>query len=125
MRIRSSICVRIAALAVLAMAASTAECAETRRRPPRPPTITPAGGEYDLNREVNVSIRAEPGADIVYTLDGTNPSETNGTRVRHHLAFFVLPPRDVTVKAAAVKPGYPRSVVRRAVFTRPARGKSR
>lgn len=108
----------VVALAILLAAASRAGETGSRRKAPAPPNITPCGGEYDLNTEVRVSIRAEPGADIVYTLDGSNPSEANGVRVRHNLAFFILPPRDVTVKAAAVKPGYPRSTVRRAVFVR-------
>lgn len=93
-------------------------------RPPtkvKPPLISPDGGHYDINQPVRVGIRAEPGAHIIYTLNGDFPSEGRGTRVENHITSFDLPPGDVTVMAIAVKPGLPRSPTARAEFTRSGR----
>lgn len=85
---------------------------------PGSPIITPSGGAYGLNAQIRVSIRSEPGSIIVYTLDGENPDYNHGTRTEANTVFFYLPAGDVTVKAVAIKPGLPKSIIRRADFVR-------
>ena len=106
---------RTFAIFILALLGLSAASAGERARTP---IINPIGGEFPLNAEVTVSIRAEPGAIIVYTLDGGYPEHGRGIRTESHLITFTLPPGDVTVKAAAVKPGYAMSHTRIARFTR-------
>lgn len=105
----------VAALAFL-LAAGAGNAAQSRQ--PDAPIITPAGGPHSLNARVRVSIRGEPGSRIVYTLDGDNPDYNHGIRCDSNVVFFDLPSGDVTVKAVAVKPGLPKSVIRRADFVR-------
>ncbi len=82
------------------------------------PSITPTGGAYSLNAVVRVAIRSEPGTVVIYTLDDTSPEWNRGIRCDSNLASFDLPPGDVEVRAAAFRPGLPRSSVRVARFTR-------
>lgn len=102
---------------LIMLLAATAWAASPARRP-EPPIITPDGGHYDLNATVRVSIRAERGARIVYTLDGSPPEEHRGIKCESNAVFFDLPPGDVTVHAIAVRQGMPKSNARRAKFTR-------
>lgn len=105
------------ALLCLPLAASGAAAAEPKR--PEAPSITPSGGEYDLNARVRVSIRGQPGTRIIYTLDGENPDQGRGIRAESNTIFFDLPPAsEVTVKAVAIRPGFATSHVRRAHFVR-------
>lgn len=85
----------------------------------KPPIINPTGGAYAPNAPVAVSIRAEPGSAIIYSLDGSIPRPGKGIQVDHHLAFFDLPPGgEVRVRARAVRPGMRPSPVTEAIFTR-------
>ena len=104
------------AAAVAAVTAGMGDAAQQRR--PDAPGITPSGGTYPLNAKVRVSIRGEPGSQIVYTLDGQIPEYNNGIRSESNVVFFDLPPGDVTVKAASFRTGMPKSQVRRADFKR-------
>lgn len=101
----------------LALAVAGAASAGQSRRPASP-VITPSGGTYGLNAQVRVAIRGEPGSRIIYTLDGENPGHNHGIRCEANVVFFVLPAGDVTVKAVAVRPGLPKSSIRRADFVR-------
>jgi hypothetical protein len=105
------------AISLLAACFAAAEAGTPRRSPP-PPMIEPAGGEYPLNARVTVVIRAEAGAELVYTLDGTAPGPANGVRVESGYEEISLPPRDVVIRAAAMRPGLPPGGTRQAVFTR-------
>lgn len=112
-------------LAAAVMAAGGRFGAAETCRSLSPPLINPTGGSYGLNAKVTVSIRAQAGAGIVYTLDGSNPSGGRGgseIRVDADLVIFTLPDGDVTVKARAVRPDLPPSPVRVAVFTRSSGG---
>ncbi len=82
------------------------------------PALTPCGGAYSLSAVVRVSIRSDPGTVVVYTLDGTNPAWNRGIKAESNLVFFDLPPGDVVVRAAALKPGVGRGPVSEAKFTR-------
>lgn len=104
----------IACFALLALFAMSASAGEQARAP----IINPVGGEYPLNQEITVTIRAEPGAVVIYTLDGSFPENGRGIRSESSLAVFILPPGDVTVKAVAVQPGRTMSHTRVARFTR-------
>lgn len=84
----------------------------------RSPIISPGGGHYDINATVTVNIRCEANARIVYTLDGTLPSETHGIHVDRNTVTIPLPPGDATVRAVAIRPGFQRSPIRTAEFTR-------
>lgn len=92
--------------------------AATPRGEPAPPQITPAMGEFPLNARVNVIIRCEPGATVVYTLDGTTPGPYSGIHAKTNHVEIDLPQRDVVIRAAALLPGQPMSRVREARFTR-------
>ena len=109
--LRALVCV-----AGVALLAAVAEAGTPGRL--RSPVISPGGGHHDLNAVVTVNIRCEANAGIVYTLDGTLPSETNGEYVDRNSVTFILPPGDVTVRAVAIRGGYERSPIRTARFTR-------
>ena len=115
-RSRVWIAVPLACLLAALWLGGQGSAAQSRR--PDAPIITPAGGTYSLNAKVRVSIRGESGTCIVYTLNGDNPDHNSGIRAESNTIFFDLPPGDVTVKAAAIRPGLPKSVIRRAVFVR-------
>lgn len=103
-------------IVALPAVAGVAPAGQARR--PDCPIITPSGGGYGLNAKVRVSIRGERGSRIIYTLDGENPDHNRGIRAESNVVFFDLPAGDVTVKAVAVMPGLPKSVIRRADFVR-------
>ncbi len=63
------------------------------------PSITPNGGEISATDQISISCETE-GAAIYYTIDGTEPSATNGTL---YSAPFTLSAA-ATVKAIAVDP---------------------
>ncbi len=87
-------------------------------RPLPAPVINPGGGNFPPNTTVRVSIRAERGAVVIYTLDGTMPDWNRGIRTESHLVFFTLPQGDVVVRAAAYRPNRGVGTVREACFTR-------
>lgn len=62
---------------------------------PAAPTITPAGGEFAVSQSVTIS--AEDGANVRYTIDGTEPTSTSG---RTYTGAFNLA-NTATVKAIA------------------------
>lgn len=78
------------------------------------PVITPNGGEVTADSEISISC-ATDGASIYYTIDGTEPSATNGTL---YSAPFKLSAA-ATVKAIAVKSGLDNSSVTETSFTFP------
>ncbi len=113
MRPFSYVLLTLAALAFL----SLAQAGEGQTL--KPPIINPTGGAYAPNAPVTVSIRAEPGSTIIYSLDGSIPRPGKGIQVDHHLAFFDLPPGgEVRVRARAVRPGMQPGPVTEAIFTR-------
>lgn len=73
------------------------------------PTITPNGGTISSNTEITIT--AEEGADIYYTIDGENPT----TESPKYSGAFTLS-NDATVKAIAVKTDYENSFVVSAKF---------
>lgn len=113
----------LAACAALLLAATAAAGSLRPKTTVAPPSIDPAGGRYDINATVMVTIRAESGAYLVYTLDGSIPVEGKSQRCGSNLVELELPLGDVTIKAIAKKPGLPPSSTRQAVFTRTAEGK--
>ena len=75
------------------------------------PTFTPAAGTYTAAQNVTIAC-ATSGADIYYTLDGSNPS-TSSTKYTGPIAISAT----TTVKAIAVKSGMTNSVVASATYT--------
>lgn len=116
---RKSLCLFAAIFFVLMLMAAARDLRPVTKV--KAPVISPSGGHYDLNARVQVSIRAERGAEIVYTLNGDYPAPGRGTRIDGCLASFDLPPGDVTVMAIAVMPGLPSSPAARAEFIRSGR----
>lgn len=82
------------------------------------PIVTPAGGVYMSDQMVTLSSTTE-NVQIYYTLDGTEPSATNGTL--YTVPFAVLGPEaattDVVLKAIAVKEGMQASSVITETYT--------
>ena len=76
------------------------------------PVIDPNGGTIATNTEISITCDTD-GASIYYTIDGTDPSETNGTLYE---APFTLA-ADATVKAIAVATGMANSSITEAAFT--------
>lgn len=76
------------------------------------PTFTPASGTSFAD-QLSVSIAAEEGADIYYTLDGTNPT-TDSDKYEAPIILTAT----TTVKAFAVKAGMNDSPVATAVYTK-------
>ena len=66
-----------------------------------PPTASPPEGGYTSNQYVTLST-ATPGAVIFYTLDGSTPSATNGTRFTTNILITT----SCTLTAIATKPGF-------------------
>lgn len=62
-----------------------------------PPAITPSYGVFSAQQ--NVTITADPGADICYTTDGSTPT----TSSTHYTGVFVIA-ASTTIKAIAVQP---------------------
>ncbi len=69
-----------------------------------PPTFSPLPGPY--TQPVTISTTT-PGATIRYTLDGTTPTETNGTVYTGGISLTAT----TTIKAMAYETGYPDSAV--------------
>ncbi len=69
-----------------------------------PPTLSPSGGEF--KKAVTVTLAAEPGAEIRYTLDGSVPGPTDPI---YDKPLVVDGP--ATVRARAYKNGLTRSIV--------------
>lgn len=76
------------------------------------PVFNPASGAIAPTQEISITCATE-GASIYFTVDGTEPSETNGTL---YSTPFV-PGKEVTVKAIAVKEGMANSAVVEATYT--------
>jgi Chitobiase/beta-hexosaminidase C-terminal domain len=75
------------------------------------PTFSPAGGNYKARQTVTIS-PSTAGATIRYTLDGTTPTETNGT-----VGTSVSISSSTTLKAIAYKSGMTDSTVTFANYT--------
>ena len=75
------------------------------------PTFDPAGGNYTTAQNVTIAC-ATAGADIYYTLDGSNPT-TSSTKYTGPIAVSTT----TTIKAIAVKSGMSNSVVASATYT--------
>ncbi|HEY4600819.1 MAG TPA: chitobiase/beta-hexosaminidase C-terminal domain-containing protein [Cerasibacillus sp.] len=78
----------------------------------RPVYATPSQGEVPIGTEVALKSNTE-GAQIYYTLDGTDPSDTNGERYQQPLEIS----EDTTIKAIAIKDGQKASEVTTFVYT--------
>jgi len=76
------------------------------------PTFNHGTGTYNVAQSIELATTTDE-ADIYYTLDGTTPSKTNGTK--YTAAFSVS--ENKTVKAIAVKEGNDDSDVAEAVYT--------
>ncbi|MGB6222631.1 chitobiase/beta-hexosaminidase C-terminal domain-containing protein [Haloferula sp.] len=77
------------------------------------PLLSPAGGIFETS--VNVSISsATAGAQIRYTTDGSNPSDTNGTL---YGGSIPLPAGLTTLKAIAYKEGETSSTIRTSEYS--------
>ncbi|MCC8180950.1 MAG: chitobiase/beta-hexosaminidase C-terminal domain-containing protein [Planctomycetes bacterium] len=107
---------RIGILFIMALCAA-AFCRAGEGRPDAP-TINPVGGDYAANATIRISIRAKPGATIIYTTDDSLPTLSNGTQTDTNLVFINLPPGDVVVRAVAYRPGQQVSRVSVAEFYR-------
>ena len=75
------------------------------------PTFDPAGGTYTTAQNVTIAC-ATAGADIYYTIDGSNPT-TSSTKYTGPIAVSAT----TTIKAIAVKSGMSNSVVASATYT--------
>ncbi len=78
-----------------------------------PPVITPAAGAYEGTMAVSISSGATDGAIIKYTLDGTDPSGSNGMVYSGILTLT----SSAMVKAVAIKSGWQNSPVVSAIYT--------
>lgn len=105
------------AVIVLALGVFCACCAAGESRPDAP-AINPTGGRYAANASIRISIRAKPGATIIYTTDDSLPTLSNGVQTDSNLVFINLPPGDVVVRAVAHRPGQQVSRVAVAEFYR-------
>ena len=76
------------------------------------PVIAPEGGQITADTEIAITCTTE-GASIYYTIDGTTPSEENGTLYTEPFTIS----EDCTVKAIAVMAGLTDSEVAEAEFT--------
>lgn len=76
------------------------------------PVISPNGGEVESGAAITITCTTE-GATIYYTLDGTTPSASNGTK---YTTSFALT-SEATIKAIAILNGYNDSEVATASFT--------
>jgi parallel beta-helix repeat protein len=74
--------------------------------PVAPPTFTPAGGTYSSAQTVTIGTTTT-GATIRYTVDGSTPSETNGTIYTGPIVIS----SNTTLKAIAYKSGMTDSTV--------------
>ena len=76
------------------------------------PTASPASGTYTENQSVTLTSSTE-GGEIYYTIDGTSPSCTNGTKYTEAISVTGTEGKSVqtTIKAIAVKNGMQNSDV--------------
>lgn len=82
------------------------------------PTIVPKGGSFPKGERVQVRLLCiTPGATIIYTLNGGEPSRSNGIRVTSGHTF-TLSDGNAAVKAVAVKDGMKDSISVQGLFTR-------
>ncbi|MBF0431018.1 MAG: chitobiase/beta-hexosaminidase C-terminal domain-containing protein, partial [Fibrobacteria bacterium] len=80
------------------------------------PTALPAAG--DFKSQINVTLQSsDEGAVLLYTLDGTDPDITAGGATQIYTGPVSLIKSD-TIKARAVKMGWPYSEVLTAVYTK-------
>lgn len=75
------------------------------------PVITPNGGTF--RGSVEVSITAQEGATIFYTIDGSDPTANS---IKYAAPFTIT--QDTTVKAVAIKESYHDSEIASAKFTK-------
>lgn len=78
---------------------------------PVTPSFTPDGGTF--NTPINVLLTSQVGTVIYYTTDGSEPNE-NGPAVSQFEDIFI--DHSLTLKAIAVKPGWPASPMKTATF---------
>jgi parallel beta-helix repeat protein len=76
------------------------------------PTFIPAGGSYSSAQTVTISSTTN-GASIRYTIDGSTPTETNGTLYSGPISISVT----TTLKAIAYEAGFSDSTVSTAIYT--------
>lgn len=77
------------------------------------PVLSVKAGKVD--RDTELTITAEEGATIIYTTDGTAPSETNGKKAKEKAELTLI--ANTTVQAIAVKVGSDTSKVAKADYT--------
>jgi hypothetical protein len=80
--------------------------------PAEAPVFTPSGPFISIGEKVSITCATE-GASIYYTLDGSVPSETNGTL---YTGIAVKVDDGKMLRAVAVKTGYLNSVVNRETY---------
>ena len=68
------------------------------------PVLSVKAGKVDRDTELTITV--EEGATIIYTTDGTAPSETNGKKAKEKAELTLI--ANTTVQAIAVKVGKPR-----------------
>ena len=78
------------------------------------PTVDVPGGSYSAAQTVRLST-ATAGADIYYTLDGSLPSRTNGTRIDSGAAAVI--DGSSTLRAIAIKDGFHDSAMLTQIYT--------
>ena len=78
------------------------------------PTVDVPGGSYSAAQTVRLST-ATAGADIYYTLDGSLPSRTNGTRIDSGAAAVI--DGSSTLRAIAIKDGFHDSAMLTQTYT--------
>ena len=82
------------------------------------PEITPNGADFETSQEVTITCDT-PGATILYTTDGSDPSYSSGYQTGEVYSEPFTVTRTTTVKAIAYVPGeYDPSAVASATFTR-------
>jgi len=74
-----------------------------------PPEISPRGGNF--SRPVEVTIKAEAGAKIFYTLDGTVPTTSD---LPYEKPIKISAP--TIVRAKAFRPGFTKSITAQGIF---------
>ena len=82
------------------------------------PTANPASGTYTENQSVTLTSSTE-GAEIYYTIDGTSPSRTHGTKYNEAISVTGTEGESVEtrIKAIAVKNGMQNSDVETFTYT--------
>jgi len=111
MSIRFKLFIVLAAAVVLAGCPSQPKVPETPPESVATPVIAPSGGTFTEAANVTVTCATE-GAEIRYTLDGTDPSPTAGTVYKNPFSLAAT----ATVKAGAFKTDWLPSAVASASF---------